>query len=596
MFSSLIKIFSLFDKQYKSWLPLLLVSNLLAMLLELISIGAVPILLSVIAKPDILTGYGLQINFSVANKTQLILIGGGIFIAVFVIRSLFIIVNQYLQQYLAQRIQIKLAEKLFSLYMHAPYTFHLQRNSSELITNVKQGALFISFFILTPLLQLIQHSLFLIAIISLLFFTEPLITLFSIFLFGGFSLFFLYKTNQLIKQYGIKNRSGNQQTLQVLQQGLAGFKEIIILGKQTYFIENFSENAKILSKAQMMQQVVSSLSPLLLEILAVISLVGIALGLSFKRQDMTSIVALLGLFAMAFMRLRGSFTTVLQNYNSLVHNLAFVEPVYQDFMLLSGTLKNSSQQKEIAPFKFKDSLRVENLSFRYPGTEKPVLEHLNLTIKKGTSVALVGPSGAGKTTLADILLGILLPTEGRVLVDGKDIQENLAGWQKDIGYVPQFIYLIDDTLRRNIAFGLETTEINQQQLDHTLTVAQLKTFVETLPQTLDTVVGENGVRLSGGQRQRVGIARALYDNPDILFLDEATSALDNVTEKEIINLINKLKGERTLVIIAHRLTTVQHCDILFLLDKGKLVGAGSYAELLQSSPLFRKMAQHPDLN
>jgi ATP-binding cassette subfamily C protein len=230
------------------------------------------------------------------------------------------------------------------------------------------------------------------------------------------------------------------------------------------------------------------------------------------------------------------------------------------------------------------------VSYHYPSSEEEVLSEVSIEITQGTSVGLIGSSGAGKTTLVDVILGLLQPTEGKVLVDGVDIQQGLRGWQNQIGYIPQSIYLCDDTLRGNIAFGIPEEEISEEQVWSAVQLAQLQELVERLPQGLDTVVGERGVRLSGGQRQRVGIARALYHNPQVLVMDEATAALDNETEASIMEAVEKLSGEKTLIMIAHRLTTVKNCDCLYLMERGKVVDQGSYEELRDRNESFMRMA------
>ncbi|WP_232225143.1 ABC transporter ATP-binding protein [Dactylococcopsis salina] len=239
----------------------------------------------------------------------------------------------------------------------------------------------------------------------------------------------------------------------------------------------------------------------------------------------------------------------------------------------------------------KTQLRLDSVSYHYPNSEEQVLNQVSIEIPQGTSVGLIGSSGAGKTTLVDVILGLLQPTEGKVLVDGVDIQQGLRGWQNQIGYIPQSIYLCDDTLRGNIAFGIPEEEISDEQVWSAVRSAQLQELVERLPQGLDTVVGERGVRLSGGQRQRVGIARALYHNPQVLVMDEATAALDNETEAGIMEAVEKLSGEKTLIMIAHRLTTVKNCDCLYLMERGKVVDQGSYEELRDRNKNFMRMAK-----
>ena len=314
------------------------------------------------------------------------------------------------------------------------------------------------------------------------------------------------------------------------------------------------------AQAQRDKQILSFLSGPLLEILAILTLLVLTVSLLALGRGISETVAMLGLYAVAFVRLKSSLSIVLGTYTNLAYSLVVIDPVYEGITQLAPEDSNRARTQ---PLQLADKLELRDISFRYPGSEKVVLDGISLTIPRGAYVGLVGSTGAGKSTLVNLLLGILPPDEGKVLVDGNDIQANLKGWQRNIGYVPQDLFLLDDSIRRNVALGAQDGVIDEESVLEALRKAQLLEFIESLPEGLDTIVGERGVRLSGGQKQRISIARALYRNPEVLVLDEATSALDHVTEAEFLTAIRQLKNTLTIISIAHRETTLADCNLKF---------------------------------
>lgn len=305
-----------------------------------------------------------------------------------------------------------------------------------------------------------------------------------------------------------------------------------------------------------------------------VCITGLLLVIVFKLLNGTQptyFVTTVSIFAVAAFRMLPSFSKITNNLNNVMFNKVSVNALYNDLQdmneLESTRLLDSQKEKIIA---FQQNITVKKADFRYPNTDKYVLKDVTFTIPKNNSIAFIGPSGEGKTTLADMILGLLAADNGRVLVDGEDIQDNISGWHKMLGYIPQTIYLMDDTIKNNIAYGIPQSEIDEKRLWKALEEAQIKEFIESLPKGIETEVGERGVRLSGGQRQRIGIARALYNNPEVLILDEATSALDNDTEAAVMDAINHLVGSKTLIIIAHRLSTIENCDIIYEVRNGKV--------------------------
>ncbi|MFN4194267.1 MAG: ABC transporter ATP-binding protein, partial [Thermosynechococcus sp.] len=403
-------------------------------------------------------------------------------------------------------------------------------------------------------------------------------------------LFFRFFRNRL-KQAGLQRVQYAQKVVQSINEALGGIKETKILGREQVFLDTYSENLLRDKRASLFQQIASQLPRSYFETIGVILLILILIFSLLQRGTTAQILPLVSLFAAAAFRLLPSANRLMANLGNIIFATASVDVLYHD-LLEARTLESRQLPAVVGENDiFRDRLELIDVHYTYPNAPRPALCGVSLTIKQGEMVGLVGASGAGKTTLVDLILGLLEPCQGDIQVDGESIYTNLAKWQRQIGYIPQTIYLSDDTLRRNIAFGLPEAQIDEAALWRAVEAAQLAEFVAGLPAGLNTVVGERGVRLSGGQRQRVGIARALYHNPSVLIMDEATAALDNQTEAGVMDAIQALSGEKTIIMIAHRLSTVMECDRLYFMADGQVVAAGSYQELLQTSPDFRAMAQ-----
>jgi ATP-binding cassette subfamily C protein len=321
----------------------------------------------------------------------------------------------------------------------------------------------------------------------------------------------------------------------------------------------------------------------------VFGILAVAGLLLFMGRSIESIAPTLALFGAALIRLKSCMNMIVSALTSLRYNSVAINPVWSDINNLTESAPSPGTSGITK--KLQNSININAVKYSYPGSDKPAIKNISLTIPRTSSIAFVGATGSGKTTLVDILLGLLKPDEGTILVDGVNINDNLNEWYRRIGYIPQFIYLLNDTIKNNIAFGLEDSEIEEKKLREAILTAQLENFVSSLPQGIDTIVGERGIRLSGGQRQRIGIARALYNNPEVLIMDEATSSLDNTTEDLLVKALEELKKDRTIIMIAHRLSTVKDCDKLYFIKEGKIIASGNYEKLLSTCDEFRKMAQ-----
>uniref|UniRef100_UPI00262AE87D ABC transporter ATP-binding protein n=1 Tax=uncultured Thermosynechococcus sp. TaxID=436945 RepID=UPI00262AE87D len=455
--------------------------------------------------------------------------------ALFIFKNLFIVVSTYIQLKFLNVKQCKFSVMLLRSYLFKPYTFHLQHNTATLIQNVANEISNVFSLYLLPLLICISELLTVFAIFTVIFLSAPLISTVVIALTVVLAyLFFRFFRNRL-KQAGLQRVQYAQKVVQSINEALGGIKETKILGREQIFLETYSENLLRDKRASIFREIAFQLPRSYFETIGVILLILILVFSLLQRGTTAQILPLVSLFAAAAFRLLPSANRLMANLGNIIFTTASVDALYHD-LLEARTLEPRQlpavvRENDI----FRDRLELIDVHYTYPNAPKPALCGVSLTIKRGEMVGFVGASGAGKTTLVDLILGLLEPCQGDIRVDGESIYTNLAKWQRQIGYIPQTIYLSDDTLRHNIAFGLPDAQIDEAALWRAVEAAQLAEFVDGLPAGLDTVVGERGVRLSGGQRQRVGIARALYHNPSVLIMDEATAALDNQTEAGVMD-------------------------------------------------------------
>ncbi|MCT7961897.1 ABC transporter ATP-binding protein/permease [Laspinema sp. D1] len=513
---------------------------------------------------------------------------------IYIIKNAYLTGLTYLQCRFICDKQVKLCSRLFQAYLYSPYTFHLQRNSAELIHNISSETAALFGNILTPGLLAITEITILASIAFLLLLVEPVTFLMAAGVLSLATVSFYRLVRIKLSHIGKARQYHQGQVIQTINQGLAGVKETKILGREQFFLEAYNTHNISANRSWQYFQVVNQLPRFFIETIAVVGLMLIFVLVLAQGRDLSAVLPTLSLFAAAAFRLMPSINRILNSVITIRFSSHSVHVIHNEFRELKSLLECpqvASSSKLIDPNTvLKPAIELRNVVYRYPGASNNSLNGVSLTIPKGKSVGFVGSSGAGKTTIVDVILGLLPPTQGQVLVEGRDIYDDLSAWQRLIGYIPQTIYLCDDTLRNNIAFGIPADEINENWIESALISAQLTELVASLPEGLDTLVGERGVRLSGGQRQRVGIARALYHNPEILVMDEATAALDNQTEAGVMEAVEKLSGEKTLIMIAHRLSTVKNCDCLYFMSQGQIVDSGTYDELCQRNRDFQQMA------
>lgn len=563
------KLRRLLTRREKLQAVLLLCGMLVAAVLEMVGVGAIPAFVSALTDPDAVREHPAGRSFmeilGLETTEELVLWGAGALLLLFIVKNAYLALMSWVQARYVFNRQVGIARRLFAAYLHTPYTFHLQRNSAELLRNTNQDAMQVVGAGLMPLLQLAMEALTVTAILILLLVAEPVISIASFVVLGGTTALFLRVVRTRMLRIGEEQRIHRRQMLQSVNEGLGGIKVTKVLGRQPHFLDTFDTAAAGFAVTGRIHRVLQEIPRLLLETVAVGGLLAVAVLLLAQGRPVASLVPALALLAVAIVRMIPSFNRITSALNALRFGRAALRGVYEDLVTLE---RRRTTPRE--PIPFEDRIRLEGVSLTYPGAEEPSLTDVTLEIPKGSAVGFVGPTGSGKTTIVDVVLGLLPPSTGRVLVDGRDLRGREGEWQRRIGYIPQDIYLTDASIRENIAFGLPEEEIEDEAVWRAVDAAQVREFVERLPAGLDTVVGERGVRLSGGQRQRIGIARALYHDPDVLVLDEATSALDHETERYVMDAIEHLRGRRTLLIVAHRLSTVEACDRLFSIRGGRL--------------------------
>lgn len=512
--------------------------------------------------------YKLYVLGDFKNPIDFVVATAGGIIFIYIFKNIYLSIEKNAIYKYSYDIQNRTSVGLLKAYMKEPYTFHTSKNMAELQRSMQEDCDWFTKGII-HLMELVAEVVVCIVMGVYLLYVSWSITLVVVGLLAACILLFTY----IIKKYSKKLAQDNQvykgEIYKWMNQALGGIKEIKVLSREDFFVENYERYFSKYVIGLRINRLIGILPKYLVETVCMVGLMGAIMGKILLGQvELIDFLPQLSVFAVAAFRLMPSVGRINEHLSSFLYSLPSLELIYNDLK----NVANLHGEKKIidSEWKLEKKIQVSQISYHYPDSEENILEDVSLEIEKGKMVAFIGPSGAGKTTLIDILLGVLEPQKGEILADGMDIEKNLGTWQKEIGYIPQVIYLSDDTIRNNIAFGVEADRIDEEAIEAALKQSQLYDFIQMLPNGLNTLVGDRGVRLSGGQRQRIGIARALYHNPEILVLDEATSALDNETETAVMEAINGLQGIKTMIIIAHRLTTIRNADVIYEVSQGKV--------------------------
>lgn len=552
-------------------------------LMELLGVSVIyPFLQLIIDEDTFRTKWYVNILYSINSNIShgsIIVIFCLVLIFVFLSKNVMALLCTYVQNKYAEKLRRELATEVFESFMKRPYEFFVNTNSGTIVRDVQTGPRVVN-EIIVSIFQFITEFMTVALIGLYLLYMDWMIALATLLIGALCFLVIVLGFKKRIKVMGKEEWEIGAKTFQICSQAVGGIKEIIVKDRRESFVKQYESAAVKAEKINLVYRFLIACPDRVLEAVCMSGFLGIVSLRICMGIDINSFVSTLGVFAMGAFKILPSISKMSSRVNSIVFEIPGLNSCYDNIKSVrkyeeameSGREENGlKSDSDVLPHELKSNIRIKDVVWKYAHASRVVLNKLNLTIAKGESVGLIGESGAGKTTLADIILGLYKPREGDVLMDGKDIHSISHQWSKLIAYVPQTVYLLDDTVRANIAFGIPDEEISEDRIWETLRQAKLDEFVRSLPNGLDTYVGERGVKFSGGQRQRVAIARALYDEPSILVLDEATSALDNETENAVMEAIDSLRGNKTLIIVAHRLSTIRNCDRIFEIRDGVAV-------------------------
>ena len=570
---------------------LLIVMIMIMALLDLIGIASILPFVTVLTNPSLIETNIILNNMFQASKifgvqnSQQFLFALGILVFVLLIISLtFKVLTTYAQVRFVSMREYSIGKRLLEGYLYQPYSWFLSRHSSDLGKNILSEVSQVIVYGMNPFIELISKSFVTIALITLIIIVDPKLALIVGTLLAVCYVILFYLIRTYVARIGKESLKNNELRFTAINHAFGAAKEIKLGGLEQKYIKLFLNPSLIFAKAQASSQVVSQLPRFILEAIAFGGLLLLILVVMSKSGSFNNALPIISLYAFTGYRLIPAFQQIYAAFTQLSFVGASLDKLYNEVKNLKPSTEN--QDQGILPFN--KTIALKNIYYDYPNSSRTALKDITLCIPVNSIIGFVGQTGSGKTTLIDIILGLLEPQKGTLEIDGKVItKQNLRSWQRSIGYVPQYIYLSDETIAANIAMGVESKDINFDLVKRASKIANLHDFVvNELPKQYQTTIGERGVRLSGGQRQRIGIARALYHNPQVLVLDEATSALDNQTEKAVMDAVNNLSKDITIILIAHRLNTVKNCDIVFKLDKGQLVSQGTFDELINRNKSF----------
>jgi ATP-binding cassette, subfamily B, bacterial PglK len=567
-------------------LPWLIFLFLASSAMDVMGLSLIGPYISLVINPEIEMNETLEkciLYFGLSSEPQSLLFSLGIFlICGFFLKAVMTIYVNYRILSFSQQQQVRLRCFLMQGYQELPYVDYISRNSSEYINHMQSLSTRFSHKVVLSILKVVSEGSVALAILTMLAWKDPVaLTLFTVVVGGTLVLYyFLFRVR--LNQYGERYNEAARSMLQGIQEGFDGFKEIRILGKSNNFLKTVREGAEEFARTFTKTQIINMSPRYIVEFLAISFIVMLIIGAQSMGYSHQTLIPTLAVFGIAAMRLVPTGNIITSSFIQLRFNSDTVGRLHADWVVLQQSGQRGETQSNFPKHNttFRE-LTVRQVSFTYPNSKTPALDGISLNIHAGESIGLVGSSGCGKTTLVDALLGLLRPQKGQILYNGKAFGESIEEWRRQVAYLPQQIFLIDNTLRRNIALGVEDSKIDDSKVYEALRQARLDELIENLPDGIGTMLGERGVRLSGGQRQRIALARAFYHERDTLVMDESTSALDLETEREIVEEIKRLKGKRTIIVIAHRLSTLQYCDRIYKIQEGKIVKSGSYKDILK---------------
>lgn len=575
------KVRAIFDRKQKWQLVGLGIMIFIGGLLETLGVSAMIPVVQALLAPDELMGYidripvvknlcdALSIT-TVKQVTMALLYG---MMAIYVIKNLYILLLTYMQNTFITKNRNRMISRVMAEFLNRPYEKYLGADIPT-VFRITDSDIPQTFSLILAMLQLASEAVVTCLIFMVLLLNDPRMTLFIIVVFGLLTLFIVKVFKPRLNRIGARNQAIQSRIAKWRIQATYGLKDVKVLNREEFYVRNYYETGKVGAEVARNYAVLNNMPRLLIETVFIVSVLGFLVVYINGGGDITAMVTTISAFAIAAVRVLPSVNRI----NTYITEIAYTQPsldfVYdnlQEGMKTDAMLAERKAYSQVEKLKLDHQIELDHISFHYPDSDKNIFEDAHMIVPKGKSVGIIGTSGAGKSTIVDILLGLLHAQTGTITCDGVDIFKNYESWLAQIGYIPQSIYLIDESIRDNIAFGIDADKIDEKRIWEVLEEAQLKEFVEELPEGLDTTIGDRGVRLSGGQRQRIGIARALYNDPEILVFDEATSALDNDTEAAVMEAVNSFHGRKTMIIIAHRLNTIEKCDMIYKVENMKLV-------------------------
>lgn len=598
MFKMIRELFSLLNSRQRKQFYILQVLVVIMAFTELVGIASIAPFMALVGDISLIEKKGIYstlYQFSGLNNPMDFLFYSGLFVlftlAFSTIISMFTVWRLSL---FGARVGVEIADQLYVHYMQQNWLFHTSSSSAQLTKQISTEAMRVTGGIIQPLMQMNAKVVLVIFITLTILMLDPVIALAGLMMFLG-AYFFLYA---LVKKHLQKNGQNlshvSTERFRLMNEGFGGIKDVLLLNRHHDFVERFQKTGRIFAYAQGSNISISQVPRYFMELIAFGAMIGLVLLLIKSHQgDLGEVLPILAVYALAAFKLLPALQQIYGSITQIKGNTAAFESIKQDMAMSLESSTILVENNELQHLPFKEKISLKNITFSYPGKSKPAVRDLNMVIPVNSVIGIVGSSGSGKSTTIDLLLGLLAPHQGAMYIDDILITEaNKRIWQQSLGFVPQSIYLSEGTIAENIAFGLPAQEINLVQVTKAIELANLNDLVNQLPNGIHTKVGERGVQLSGGQRQRIGIARALYHEADILVFDEATSALDGITEKIIMDAIHDFSGKKTIIMIAHRLKTVRKCDIIYMMEQGKVIDQGTYQHLLETNPKFKEMAEH----
>jgi ATP-binding cassette, subfamily B, bacterial PglK len=593
------KIFFLLSKQEKKKIILLIFLSMIMAVFDILGISSIAPFITLLINPELITSnellvqlYNLSLSVGISDQKQFMFLFGIIVFFLIIFSLIMRAITIYALTLFSLMQEYNIGKRLVEGYLRQSYSWFLNRNSSELGKSILSEVKQVIDLALFPMINLITHSIVAIALLSLLIINNPslAITVGIVFLSCYGAIFFLMKN--FLTRSGSQRLKANEARFEAVSETFGAAKEVKLGGLEQVYMDRFSKPAKIYSRSQAWATIIATLPRYFIEAVAFGGMIIFILILMSKGDSFLSIMPTIGLYAFAGYRLMPVMQQIYSSISRLRFSKIALDTLYNDLKDINNFEIHKDIKNPHSNIELNKSICLSNVSYNYPDSKNKSLDGINIFINAYSKIGIAGTTGSGKTTIVDIILGLLDCKSGTLKVDDVVINsKNKRSWQSILGYVPQQIYLSDASISSNIAFGIDPKNIDSKQIESVAKTANLHDFIKKLPEGYNTVIGERGVRLSGGERQRIGIARALYHNPKLIIFDEATSALDNITEKTVLNEINCLKNKVTIIMIAHRLATVKNCDLIFLLEDGKIISKGTYKELVNKSEKFKKMIE-----